>query len=72
MVHATVGIEAGHAKPFIALARKLGLEGKPTHCVPGADTNELIQMKVIDVLGAYPGAPMNIKGMAQSDLAIRS
>lgn len=61
MVHATVGIEAGHGKEFISLARKLGLEGKPTHCGPGADTNELITDKVIKVLGDYPGAPMNIK-----------
>lgn len=62
MVHATVGIEAGHGKPFIALARKLGLEGKPTHCGPGEDTNELIQSKVVDVLGHYPAAPMTING----------
>lgn len=62
MVHATVGIDAGHKKPFIELARKLGLEGKPTHCGPGADTNELITNQVINVLGAYPGAPMNVSG----------
>lgn len=60
MVHATVGIEAAHGKHFVKLARMLGLEGKPTHCGPGADTKELIQAKVIDVLGDYPAAPMNV------------
>lgn len=60
MVHATVGIEAGHGKEFVKLARLVGLEGKATHCGPGADTKELIELRVLKSLGAYPAAQMNI------------
>lgn len=60
MVHAAVGIEDGHGKAFGKLARKLGLEGKLTSTVAGADLKELIASAVLAKLGPYPHAAMNV------------
>lgn len=62
MVHATVGIKEGHNKVFGKLARALGLEGKLSATVAGADLRDLIQTQVLDVLGAYPHAALNARG----------
>lgn len=58
MVHAAVGLDAGHGKPFGKLARALGLEGKLTATVAGADLKELIADKVLAELGPYPHAAL--------------
>lgn len=58
MVHATVGNENGHNKLFGKLARALGMEGKLTATIAGADLKELIETNVLAVLGAYPHAEL--------------
>jgi hypothetical protein len=57
MVHATVGIEHGHKKPFIQLARSLGLEGKPTATYAGEALKTKIQA-MLQTLPAYPHATL--------------
>jgi hypothetical protein len=37
LVHVTVGVEHGHKAPFRKAMRAVGLEGKPTATVPGAE-----------------------------------
>jgi hypothetical protein len=53
MVHATVGIEAGHGKPFTTLARALGLEGKPTATFAG----EALKARIDGMLETLPDYP---------------
>jgi hypothetical protein len=58
MVHATIGVEHGHKRPFIKLARWLGLEGKITATVAGKDLGERIA-KLLAAMPPYPHAPMH-------------
>lgn len=57
LVHAVVGIKAGHKKPFRDLARAVGLTGKMTGTVPGdalaADIN-----RWLTELPNFPHAPL--------------
>ena len=57
MVHATVGVEHGHKRPFIALARMLGLDGKITATVAGPELKKRIDDMLTD-LPPYPHAKM--------------
>jgi hypothetical protein len=57
MVHATVGVEHGHKKPFITLARALGLHGKITATVAGPDLEKRIVV-MLESLPAYPHAEL--------------
>jgi hypothetical protein len=53
LVHANVGTEHGHRKPFIRVVRAIGLDGKPTATVPG----ELFKKEataILKKLGPYP------------------
>lgn len=52
-VHAIDNCENGHKGPFIKMARKVGLEGKPTECMPGEELNKVLK-GIIKQLGAYP------------------
>ena len=58
MVHATVGVEHGHKKPFIRLARMLGLEGKITATVAGASLKARIG-ELLKTLPPYPHAELH-------------
>lgn len=58
LVHAVVGIEAKHGKPFKQLAQKIGLEGKVTAQVAGEDLLILFGEWVKD-LGDYPHASLD-------------
>ena len=58
MVHATVGVDCGHKKPFIKLARALGLEGKITATVAGEALTQRIST-MLDTLPAYPHAELH-------------
>jgi len=58
MCHATVGVEHGHKKPFIALARALGLHGKITAIVAGPDLEKRIGA-MLATLPPYPHAELN-------------
>lgn len=59
LVHAAVGVRHGHKAPFKKACAALGLEGKATQALPGeALKRELAP--VLDLLGAYPHAPVNL------------
>jgi hypothetical protein len=59
LVHAAVGVRHGHKAPFKKACAALGLEGKATQALPGeALKRELAP--VIELLGAYPHAPVNL------------
>ena len=51
----------GHGKRFTALARHLGLEGKPTATTAGPKFRERIEPE-LKALGPYPHASLNLNG----------
>lgn len=53
MVHAIVGVEHGHKGPFKHLATAIGLEGKMTATVAGAELRETLE-SIARGLGPYP------------------
>ncbi|MBO6507332.1 MAG: SprT-like domain-containing protein [Roseibium sp.] len=60
MIHAIVGIEAGHKGPFRALALQIGLEGKMTATTAGEAFKQTVQ-PILDELGPYPHAKLDPK-----------
>lgn len=58
MIHAIVGTEAGHKKPFRDLAIEIGLEGKMTATVAGEKFKEAAE-PILKALGDYPHAALN-------------
>lgn len=57
MIHAIVGIPAGHKKPFRDLAIKIGLVGKMTATTEGPDFIAAVE-PVLKEIGAYPHAAL--------------
>jgi hypothetical protein len=57
LVHAAVGLEAKHGKPFKRCATALGLEGKMTATVAG-DGWRKWALPILEELGPMPGAPL--------------
>lgn len=60
MVHAAVGVEAGHGAAFKAACSKIGLTGKATSAMPDAGLNAWLMAEVLPMLGAYPHAAVDI------------
>jgi len=58
LVHATVGVKAGHKGPFKRLATALGLEGKMTSTTTGERLKERLN-SIIEQIGAYPHASLD-------------
>lgn len=59
LIHAAVGNDAGHGKVFQTACAKLGMEGKATAALPGAELNRWISEHVFPLLGAYPHATVD-------------
>jgi hypothetical protein len=57
LVHAAVGVEAGHRGRFVALARSCGLEGKATATVAGSGLRSRLNA-VRELLGPLPHAAL--------------
>lgn len=57
LVHASVGCQYGHRKPFSQAAKKVGLEGPPTATSVGKDLVPLLQT-FVDQTGPYPHAAL--------------
>lgn len=53
MIHAIVGIKAGHKRPFSNLAKAIGLEGKMTATIPGEAFKARVRY-ILDSIGPYP------------------
>jgi len=68
LVHVSVGLEAGHKKPFKQAMVKLGLEGKATATIAG--TALLTELEALG-LGKYPHATLNIKDRLQKKQTTR-
>lgn len=60
MVHAHVGLECGHKKPFKVCATALGLEGKMTAAVPSEQLTKRLNA-LSATLGVYPHASLDSK-----------
>jgi hypothetical protein len=58
LVHACVGIKAGHKSAFKEVALAIGLEGKMTATTPGPELVEQAQRFVKD-FGPYPAGSLN-------------
>lgn len=58
LVHASVGVEHGHKKPFRDVAVALGLEGKMTATVAGEKLTERLNT-IIKAIGEYPHVKLN-------------
>lgn len=57
--HAACGVEAGHGPKFKAFCAALGLTGKATEAMPGAETARWLREEVLPLLGAYPHASVD-------------
>jgi hypothetical protein len=58
MVHAIVGCEHGHKRPFKRLATSIGLEGKMT-ATHGSDAFKQSVLPILDKIGMYPHAKLD-------------
>ena len=59
IVHAVVGPEAKHGKPFKKCATAIGLEGKMTATHAGPALAVWIQTQIVTLIGDYPHAQLN-------------
>lgn len=58
LCHALLPEDVGHKRPFAKLARKMGLEGKPTATIAGAELIARLEPMIAD-LGDYPHAELH-------------
>ena len=56
LVHATVGIKAGHGPKFRKCAKAMGLAGKMTATIAGPNLKADLDLLIKDKLGEYPHA----------------
>lgn len=59
LVHAAVGIDAGHGPRFARVARAIGLEGKMTATVSG-DRFKAAAAPILAAVGPFPHAPLDL------------
>jgi hypothetical protein len=57
LVHATVGIQHGHKRPFAKLAKAIGLEGKMTATTEGEAFKQAVA-PILEAIGPYPHAEL--------------
>jgi len=60
LLHASVGCQHGHKKPFSQAARKVGLAGPPTATVVGESLRPAL-LSYIERVGPYPHAAITVK-----------
>jgi hypothetical protein len=53
LIHAAVGVKAGHKGPFRKLAKAIGLEGKMTATIEG-DAFKRLAAPILEAVGPYP------------------
>lgn len=68
LVHASVGLKAGHTGAFRQLAKAVGLEGKMTATVAGGSLKSLIG-QWLQMMPAFPGAVLDpaVAGTAKKE-----
>jgi hypothetical protein len=70
LIHATVGVAAGHKKPFVDCMKAVGLAGKPTATVAGDGWWKWAQ-PILDDLGDLPHAKLAQPGGGASKQTTR-
>lgn len=65
LIHAAVGLAAGHGKPFGRVARALGLEGPLTATRPGEAFKKLVA-PILEKVGPFPHAPLQVEAAERS------
>jgi len=63
MVHACVGTEHGHRKPFSQACKALGFVGKPTQAEPGDEDWKPFFDLAVESFGEYPHAKLDVSNM---------
>jgi hypothetical protein len=64
LVHAAVGNEHGHKKPFWDMAKAIGLAGKPTATFAPPETIETYR-PMVEALGTYPHPQLDIRAIRE-------
>src|SRR5947209_2993162 len=59
LLHASVGCQHGHKKPFSQAARKVGLAGPPTATMVGDSLRPLL-LSYVEQVGPYPHAAITV------------
>ena len=62
LAHAYLPLGTGHGRPFAQLVQALGLSGKPTATLAGADFATDMQA-IAEVLGDYPHAALDVSSI---------
>lgn len=62
MVHAVVGLKAGHKKPFRRCAEAIGLTGKMTATTESREFTAWAINLIVDKIGEYPAGAMTLVG----------
>ena len=70
LVHASVGCQHGHKKPFSQAARKVGLAGPPTATVVGEQLRPLL-VSYVERVGPYPHAAISVTSKAKVGSRLR-
>jgi hypothetical protein len=60
LIHASVGCQHGHRKPFSHPARRLGLVGPPTATTVGPELAQVLGV-FVEQMGPYPHAPIVVR-----------
>jgi hypothetical protein len=66
LVHASAGHDEGHGPLFKEIAYAVGLRGKATSTVPSAELEEFIRSQILQPLGPYPHAKLNLEEAAKT------
>lgn len=70
LIHATVGLEAGHKKPFVDCMKAVGLIGKPTATIAGPEWHKWAD-PIIAAMGPLPHAALKAGGNGQKKQTTR-
>src|ERR1700680_655242 len=70
LLHASVGCQHGHKKPFSQAARKVGLAGPPTATVVGESLRPLL-LSYVERVGPYPHAAITVKSKVKVGSRLR-
>lgn len=65
VIHAVVGTDAGHKKPFKDAMKAVGLEGKATATVASEGLATRLREMVSDTLGPYPQPKFNAQALQE-------
>lgn len=70
LIHAVLGIEVGHKKPFVVAMKALGLTGKPTATIAGPEWHAWAD-RIVTSLGPLPHATLTPGGNGEKKQSTR-